>query len=430
MHKFASNVIEKCFEQGSDEDREKIITELFVKTGASFPPPPPISNTTFFIGTNRKLVQFLSQSPILMLLQNQYGNYVIQKIVALSRYPMRERIIRMVLPYTPALKQSNAPNGKYIINCLLKTPVADVDLHHELKVLANATGGALVDVVSPSNPAYDVYLGKEIPQTSTALNGPPSLPSSSTNKATVSGRQKTKAKSSHFPKEQKNQRSQPSARYDHPANHRVEPHRKKITYFGPSLEQQQFSPYYLKKGALPQDFVRFTENSKQTLTPSSFVSSNPVASSVPPLSTSSLNSNISIFPSMSPSLSSNSVHSGSCVRASSVSSPLFPSMSPPILPFTNSPQYLSGQFGSVYLPPSPSFYPHVPYGGNIRNLGIPPLMPTPPTKDPTPLPSPLSSPHYMVNRERRSSGAVQNEGNSFIFLDSVFNSYSTFNNFN
>jgi hypothetical protein len=144
MHKFASNVVEKCFERGNSEEREEIITELLVAPACACPPVPPITSSSFSTQTNSHLIQLLSDSPIFTLLQDQFANYVIQKIIFLTSYPTRERIIRLIIPYTPALKQYNTQSGKYIISCLVKTPVSDADLRRDLKTLADVTGNTFV----------------------------------------------------------------------------------------------------------------------------------------------------------------------------------------------------------------------------------------------------------------------------------------------
>jgi hypothetical protein len=78
LHKFASNVIEKCFETGSEEDQNMIINEVFVDSSQDYPPLSlaEFSRTLTFPNSsptpspsviNDKHIIYLSQSPVFKL---------------------------------------------------------------------------------------------------------------------------------------------------------------------------------------------------------------------------------------------------------------------------------------------------------------------------------------------------------------------------
>jgi len=90
-HKFASNVMEKCVQNCTPEERsEVIVSELLLNGGA----------------------------PIFALVSDQYGNYVVQKLIDICDLPTREKILAVLRPAVSTLEQ--LCYGKHIIQCMAK----------------------------------------------------------------------------------------------------------------------------------------------------------------------------------------------------------------------------------------------------------------------------------------------------------------------
>ncbi|KAL8313900.1 hypothetical protein RB597_006353 [Gaeumannomyces tritici] len=82
-HKYASNIVEKCIVHGTAEDRTKI-SEILIRTGAD--------------GIN----------PIHQLMKDQYGNYVIQKLVDTLQEPEKTNFVMKMKPQFNSLKKNNS----------------------------------------------------------------------------------------------------------------------------------------------------------------------------------------------------------------------------------------------------------------------------------------------------------------------------------
>jgi len=90
-HKFASNVMEKCVQNCTSEERNDIIvSELLLNGGA----------------------------PIFGLVSDQYGNYVVQKLIDICDPPTRDKILAVLRPAVSTLEQ--LCYGKHIIQCMAK----------------------------------------------------------------------------------------------------------------------------------------------------------------------------------------------------------------------------------------------------------------------------------------------------------------------
>ncbi|KAG0641711.1 armadillo-type protein [Tuber brumale] len=79
-HKFASNVVEKSITFGSEEEKREIVKVVTT--------PRPDGN-----------------SPLQILMRDQYGNYVIQKLLTLLQGPDRETLVEQIKPQLQALKK-------------------------------------------------------------------------------------------------------------------------------------------------------------------------------------------------------------------------------------------------------------------------------------------------------------------------------------
>jgi hypothetical protein len=84
MQKFSSNVVEKCLKLGGlDAEREVIIQEIIV-------------------------------SPLLpRLLQDSYGNYVVQSALTISSGVVHQGLVDAIKPFLPSLR--GTPHGKRIL---------------------------------------------------------------------------------------------------------------------------------------------------------------------------------------------------------------------------------------------------------------------------------------------------------------------------
>jgi hypothetical protein len=84
MQKFSSNVVEKCLKLGGlGPEREVIIQELVA-------------------------------SPLLpRLLQDSYGNYVVQSALAISSGAVHQELVDAIKPFLPSLR--GTPHGKRIL---------------------------------------------------------------------------------------------------------------------------------------------------------------------------------------------------------------------------------------------------------------------------------------------------------------------------
>jgi hypothetical protein len=92
-HKFASNVVEKCFVFGSDADRTALVDEI--------------------IGSNTD-----GQAPIAAMVRDQYANYVVQKTIDVTSGPIRLKFIEGLKHKVPGLRKITY--GKHIISRIEK----------------------------------------------------------------------------------------------------------------------------------------------------------------------------------------------------------------------------------------------------------------------------------------------------------------------
>lgn len=92
-HKFASNVVEKCVQNASAKQQTEIISELLGPDGTAE-----------------------GQSPIEIMMKDQYANYVVQKILEVIDETQRRRVIEKLRPHLSALKKFTY--GKHIISTL------------------------------------------------------------------------------------------------------------------------------------------------------------------------------------------------------------------------------------------------------------------------------------------------------------------------
>ncbi|KAF9172953.1 Pumilio 2 [Mortierella sp. AD010] len=88
-HKFASNVVEKCVAFGSKSDRQKLIEEVIVSKPDGSP------------------------SPLVLMMKDQFANYVVQKMLDVVDGEQRDVLIAKIKPHLPSLKKYTY--GKHLI---------------------------------------------------------------------------------------------------------------------------------------------------------------------------------------------------------------------------------------------------------------------------------------------------------------------------
>lgn len=89
QHKFASNVVERCLQHGTEEQRTELIEMFIVGDG----PPNP--------------------SPLSSLVRDQFGNYVVQRVLDIAEPSQRERVVDILREQVSAIKKYSY--GKHII---------------------------------------------------------------------------------------------------------------------------------------------------------------------------------------------------------------------------------------------------------------------------------------------------------------------------
>lgn len=89
QHKFASNVVERCLQHGSLDERQILIEILIMGEGDP------------------------NSSPLNHLVRDQFGNYVVQRVLDVARPPQRERVVTILRAQVPAIKKYSY--GKHII---------------------------------------------------------------------------------------------------------------------------------------------------------------------------------------------------------------------------------------------------------------------------------------------------------------------------
>merc|ERR1711957_733776 len=93
-HKFASNVIEKALAIGSLEERAELVDAVVGLPGEPHP-------------------------PLLTMMRDRFGNYIVQRVIALAQGPQKDALLWKLNEHMPALKKSNT-YGKHIISALEK----------------------------------------------------------------------------------------------------------------------------------------------------------------------------------------------------------------------------------------------------------------------------------------------------------------------
>eukprot|EP00439_Symbiodinium_sp_Y106_P065887 s3115_g10.t1 len=100
-HKYASNVIEKALQCATPEERSHLVEAI---TGQQGDPHPPL----------------------LVMMRDRFGNYIVQRVIALAQSPQRDLLFWKLREHMPVLKKSNT-YGKHIISALERAQTSPKD---------------------------------------------------------------------------------------------------------------------------------------------------------------------------------------------------------------------------------------------------------------------------------------------------------------
>ena len=94
IHKFASNVIERCLHYGTKDQKEDIINEIIA---------PKDEN---------------NHDPLVILVKDKFGNYVIQKMIEYAEQEQKEKIIKKIISNDSLKKKDNY--AKHVLSYIEK----------------------------------------------------------------------------------------------------------------------------------------------------------------------------------------------------------------------------------------------------------------------------------------------------------------------
>ncbi|KAI0971155.1 ARM repeat-containing protein [Xylaria arbuscula] len=168
-HKFASNVVEKCIEFGTAAERNAIRAKL---------------TTTSADGTN----------PLQLLMKDQFGNYVLQKMIEWLQGPEKIAFVSEIRAYLPLLKKQGAGRQNAGLDRLSAAVEASTGT-------SGTNGSDATAGTTPSSPSLAVEVNSAVPTPSltTEQNSPQSSSPPSTNISTTDeGSEETKT--AHVPR--------------------------------------------------------------------------------------------------------------------------------------------------------------------------------------------------------------------------------------
>lgn len=104
-HKFASNVVEKCLEYGSEKDRKEIVDEIL-------------------LNNDEDSMQNMNGS-LYQMMKDRYGNYVIQKCIEVSKGKQRDVLIQKITACANILRKQ-ANYSRHVYNFIEKMSSGDI----------------------------------------------------------------------------------------------------------------------------------------------------------------------------------------------------------------------------------------------------------------------------------------------------------------
>jgi len=115
LHKFASNVIEKCFKNGGKKEKQEILDELLQVPSSSTSNTAAESSSS---NNNNNVINNSRNAPLMDMMNDQFGNYVVQKIMEMAEGDMRTTLLSFVKQNANAIKKLSY--GKHIMMCAEK----------------------------------------------------------------------------------------------------------------------------------------------------------------------------------------------------------------------------------------------------------------------------------------------------------------------
>ncbi len=100
-HKYASNVVEKCIIYGTNDDREKIIDTVLKRKN--------LNDNVFIQYNNDEEIELNLSMPLIELINDQFANYVMQKLIENTKTKKRNELVFNVKLYLKYLNDLNPP---------------------------------------------------------------------------------------------------------------------------------------------------------------------------------------------------------------------------------------------------------------------------------------------------------------------------------
>lgn len=101
-HKFASNVVEKLLVYGNRDDRQLVLDEICDTAGNSGADQPEVTGNPSPTGSDKSK---RSKPPLLLLMRDQFGNYVIQRLLDTIDDDQVPELVNQIHQVTPSLKR-------------------------------------------------------------------------------------------------------------------------------------------------------------------------------------------------------------------------------------------------------------------------------------------------------------------------------------
>ncbi len=142
LHKFASNVVERCLEFGSTSEKTAIVEEILAPTIAALRASP------YGVLPDDALQQPLT--PVQILVKDQFGNYVVQRCMDAGNDTQRAQLVEVLRQCVPMMRRYAF--GKHILMRLEKISSKGLLVPAAAAASAAATAGT-ASVSSASPPA-------------------------------------------------------------------------------------------------------------------------------------------------------------------------------------------------------------------------------------------------------------------------------------
>ncbi|KAI0190188.1 pumilio domain-containing protein [Xylaria flabelliformis] len=134
-HKYASNVVEKCIERGTADQRRDIRSKLTT-----------LNND----GT----------SPLQVMIRDQYGNYVVQKLLSNLKGPEKAEFALELSTYIPQLKKQGTSRQNSALDRLI---AAIETVLNPMASTSHTNGGGVAATSAPSTPSLAVEVNSAVP---------------------------------------------------------------------------------------------------------------------------------------------------------------------------------------------------------------------------------------------------------------------------